>query len=326
MTRTALPAAGSQGRRRGAGLAGVGLVVGGLAVALGVAVARPGGAADAPAPTPPAPDRFVSLGEGSAAGVSGLAVLEDGPDGALDVLVAHDGKGPTAPRLSRLTLGRDGAVLGRAPVAWPDAHPPVDLEAAAAVPGRPGHVLLLTSGGGLWHVVVRGPTLEVVSAKAVRRGKLDLEGLALLPRGDRVVVAWADRGAGPTPATLWLGTWDATEGFVRGTEVGRVAVPWPDPTSPATRHVADLGFDDAGVLFGVASHDPGDAGPFQGALYALGAVGDGPDGPTWRGNPAPVPLERYARKPEALVLRAGPDGGVMVGTDDEALGGAVRRR
>lgn len=131
-----------------------------------------------------------------------------------------------------------------------------------------------------------GP-LAVLEAAAL---EVELEGLACVREttgGYRLVLGERGSSTLDRPATLRFGrfaperaelAWDS----VGGEDAVVVRPPAPVSGAPADswpggadrRDVADLYFDAAGLLWTVATADPGDAGPFRSVIYPLGRLGD----------------------------------------------------
>ena len=260
--------------------------------------------------------------------VSGMAYVGIDPErGGEQFLVVHDNKKPAEPHAGIVTLRTGKARYTR--LRWPEAAGvPVDLEAISPVPDAPGRFLALESGGRLFHVrFATGDAFEVLN-----RSKLpevpdgaNFEGLAVQKLGGRLVIVWGHRGDGKKePGVLHWGTYDLPDDAV--TKQGSASVLVPFPRGKNTRHITDLRIDPGGTVWAGAASDPGDDGPFESAVYAIGALADDGGGNfRFQPNASPTRLWKFRRKVEALELVPGRRGGVYFGSDDEKGGGWVYR-
>ncbi|MFE0426650.1 hypothetical protein [Streptomyces sp. NPDC058953] len=270
-----------------------------------------------------ADDGWVPTGPGITSGVSGIATAASGADPG-DLLVVHDNKRTGQPRVSRVRIAADGSAEAL-PLRWDGPRLPVDLEALSDVPGRPGEFVALESSGRGYHLRLRDRSVGVVrefTVPGVVTGD-NYESFALARRGGRLVALWAHRGQDADPGSVRLARleWETLRfGPPRAVDV---TVPYP---AERVRHISDADVTYSGRLVTSAASDPGDDGPFRSAVYDLGRIVIGAAG-------EPV-LERRARP-----LRLGVFGGhkveavacvsdaprTVLGTDDENLGGWVRR-
>ena len=290
-----------------------------------------GAAPRAAAAPEPAADPWQKVGDGKHLGISGAALV--GQEGDVKrFLCVHDGKKPGRPRVTLVTLDADGRITSNALLAWPAGREePVDLEAASAIPGKPGHALLLASGGRLVHVEVVsgrgvGDSLEVRRVVDLPPAPTDYEGLSVERVGGRLVAALAARGGGATPARIEVGEFDPETDRIAVRATAEFTAPYPDPKDPNTRHAGDVKLVPLGILWVSATNDPGDAGPFRSAVYAAGLVRVEGDRIRFEANPALAPLWAFSRKVEAIEVVPGAAGGVLFGADDEDLGGWIRFR
>lgn len=308
-------------------------------------------------------DGWVPVGFGPLYGISGAALhAHDPAGGRIELLVCHDSKRSGQPRVGLVAIDPGGRTTYR-PLRWPSGSPePFDLEAVAAIPGAPGEHLLLTSTGEVIRLAVVGGRPEVRARFALPdvKPRHNFEGFALLRAADgRLIAAWADRGDGSRPGTLFRGVFDPAANRLTQTGHDEVRLPWPKGGNART--FGDLWIDPAGVVWAVATEDPGDAGPFKSAVYIIGTLHPDPAGDDDGAAPAPVPapvptpdakpgrspkpaktrkpsapdrsgirfeaadspvrLYIADRKIEAVVGVPGAGGGMIFGTDDEDMGG-----
>jgi hypothetical protein len=256
-----------------------------------------------PVSTPPI--SWQQVGSGITEGISGLAPAAGG------WLVARDNKGSGQNRISMIT--GPGRV---APMTWPGT-PPQDLESLAAVPGAPGRWAALTSGGDGTIFSISGSTVVIQRRFAVPSGNANIESLAFTASGATVIAVWSTRGSSSTPAKVHAATFEPTTGFFGRVATGTVSVPYP--TADA-RHVSDLATVGTRLVVSSAS-DPGPDGPYDSALYDIGAV-------TVAGGRAVLTMQTPrslgtfpGHKIEGIAC-SGTAG--LLGTDDENQGGWVR--
>lgn len=255
-----------------------------------------------------------------------LAAQEAGRD---SFLVVQDSKKPDEDRIGLVTVEGDGAPEYR-PLAWP-AHVqlPRDLEGVTGVPGSPRTFLALDSNGRVYRLELNDngstPALTANFELPQAVDNPNYEGLCIQKVGDQLLAAWAHRGRDLDPAVL---CWSALELTEKGATFGPVTsqtltIPWPAVSE--VRHVSDLKVDPAGVLYTSAASDPGNYGPFESGVYAAGVFTPQEDAFVFRRNEEPSRLQvsRY-NKIEALELVPGPRGGLVLGSDDESVGGAIR--
>jgi hypothetical protein len=261
--------------------------------------------------------------------VSGMALVGQGADEVgptrVEFLVVHDNKAPDEPHVGAVVFSYENGVQYRR-LAWPRrVEPPVDLEAICPLPGTPGSYLALTSRGRLLHLRYGGSRsdepLEVLHESTLPglEKNPNLEGFAVQSLGGRSVAIWAERGDGDKPGTLYWGTYDDVADAVTLRGQADVAVPYPSGRN--TRHVTDLRLDGAGTVWAASASDPGDNGPFESAVYAVGTIQVRGDAVEFRQNPELTRLWSFPRKVEALEFQPGADGRVYFGADDESAGG-----
>ena len=113
------------------------------------------------------------------------------------------------------------------------------------------------------------------------------------------------------PATLTFGEAHPLE----------VRAPWP---TEHTRHISDLRLLSDATILAASAADPGDDGPFSGAVYIARTLQPAADRVELiTAQPATRLFTTTAHKIEAIELVPGADGGLLIGSDDENLGAAV---
>ena len=257
-------------------------------------------------------------------GISGMAVLEHTPE-TLSLLVVHDNKGDAdEPRLAGVSLGDR---LRDTPLPWPDTVQPVDLEALTAIPGLPTPgFMALSSGGEIYHIEVSAQQdvrlRRVFRLPSVARDA-NFEGLSLQAFGNRLWMFWGDRGQDDRLATLHWGELDPATYTLQRQNSAQIRVPWP---TTEVRHLSDLRVDSGGVVYLSTAMDQGNDGPFASAVYIIGTMQLSAYNLQLNLIDELVPLYRSQHhKIEALELLPGPEGGILLGTDDENFGGWLRR-
>lgn len=266
-----------------------------------------------------------------ATAVAALAVCSVGPSstaaGSTWQQVAQGGTGGIsgmAPAATGWVVVRDNKLAGQNRIAllspagvvtalsWPGAQPQ-DLEAVAAVPGQPGTFATLASSGIGYLVSLDGGHVSVVRGFTVPQGTSNIESFALTQVGTATIAVWATRGSTTAAAKVFVATFTPSSGTFGTVTTGKVTVPYPTAN---VRQVSDLTVA-AGRLVAASSSDPGNSGPFTGALYDIGSV-------TFSGGRArlalstPNQLGTYEHKVEGVAC-SGTTG--LLGSDDEKLGG-----
>lgn len=293
--------------------------------------------------------------------VSGLAPFGDATFVAVhDVRIGEANGGLVADRLSVLAIGPSGVVTRR-PVSLEvgSLDVPRDLEAIAAIPGTPGQFLLLESGGeggarrlftcALSPDAVGGHRARLIAPPLdLRRylaGLSNVEGLCVLPvagetgqiellitdRGE-VGMARADGGRSGIaccPDVQLVGL-TLKDGEVLSSREWEFAGPKPPDgcgrtTSDASwRMASDLMIGPDHEVYLSSASDPGRTGPFRSLVSRVGSFG--PNGFVPADVISSVRIDGH--KVEALCLfPLSPPGQwrMLVGCDDEALGGMILR-
>ncbi|MBD2014609.1 hypothetical protein H6F96_11590 [Microcoleus sp. FACHB-53] len=262
---------------------------------------------------------------GIAFGISGMVLLTQQSD-SHSFLVAHDNKQKNQGRLAIITIkGEESPQYF--PLKWSSNAPlPVDLESLTAVPGTSEPTFMAaTSAGKVYHFRLDASKqtisiLNVFDLPNIAKGS-NFEGFAVQKIDEQLMAVWAHRGEDDDPAVLDWGRLDLNTYQI--TSIRSVPLKVPFPLS-AVRHISDLKVDSAGVLFISSATDNGDDGPFSSALYVAGAFGIREQQIIFRQNSQLVPLYRFNyHKIEAIELVPGRNGGLIVGSDDENMGGAV---
>jgi hypothetical protein len=267
---------------------------------------------------------WIKVGEGRLCGISGIALLSQQAE-RTEFLVVHDNKGAGEPRLGVLVASPEKVQV--LTLAWPDGEDlPADLESVSSIPDQPGHFLAVTSRGQVFPLAVSGTDVAVQGDFPLPNlpAQVNIEGFSVQKLGHRLVAAWGHRGAGPEHGTLWWGFFDLPNKRITGISSAQVAVPFPSPSDPNTRHISDLKIDAAGVVWASATSDPGDSGPFVSAAYTLGVlwVTDSQE-IRFQPNTDQTRLWVFPKKVEAIELVPGPRGAIAFGSDDEDDGASI---
>jgi hypothetical protein len=263
--------------------------------------------------------------------LSGLAWL-----GGDRFLAVHDAKNPDeldSPRLSILTLpdslgGIEAEVVD---VEWPDPQgPSSDLESADRVPGT-DRVIFAESGddGGDFQRIFLAEysdgEVEIVDHIDWPRPVYNVEGLAVGRVGDELVFLYAERAQGePSTEIRWA---PLHLDPLRVGSFSRVTFSNPEPVGPDSRPVSALTADSEGTLYASSAIDPDrDGGPFTSAVWSIGELIEGEDGPDVELATEPELLGRAdGFKVESVSVREHGDRAVVfAGTDDEYYGGTMR--
>lgn len=258
-------------------------------------------------------------------GISGMTLLEQQND-SRSFLIVHDNKAEGQGRLAIVTIkGEESPQYF--PLSWPSSIAlPIDLEALTVVPGTPEPAFMAaTSAGTVYHLGwdASNRTVSVLKVFALPSisKESNIEAFALQKINGQLVAFWAHRGQNRQPAILYWGQFNLKTYQI--TPIGSTQIQVPLPTS-AVRHISDLKVDSAGIAFISSAADNGDDGPFDSAVYVAGAFALHNQQIAFQQNSQLVPLYRFNyHKVEAIELVPGQMGGVIVGSDDENMGGAV---
>ncbi|MEW6495138.1 MAG: hypothetical protein AB1589_21860 [Cyanobacteriota bacterium] len=258
-------------------------------------------------------------------GISGMVLLSQEKD-VKSFLVVHDNKEKGQGRLAILTIP-NAQPPQYLPVNWPSNTPlPIDLESLTTVPGTPEPTFMaVTSSGKVYHFRLDASRqnisiLNVFDLPNIPQGS-NFEGFAVQKINNQLVAVWANRGEDQQPAILYWGQLDPNTNQITPMGSTKLRVPFP---VKAVRHISDLKVDPAGVLFISSAADTGNDGPFESAVYVVGALKIRGQQIAFQQNFQIVPLYRFKyHKVEAIELVPGQNGGLIVGSDDENMGGSV---
>jgi len=245
--------------------------------------------------------------------VSGIAVYQN------EIWVVHDNKAPGQPRLGQIKV--NGGTALYKPINWPGALLPFDLEDMAVWPDgkqvavleSAGKVTLLKSDsdGGL--KMVRHFDLERESSTQ------NFESLSFFSAGTKTYAFWATRGSDSTASAIYWGVIPDLSNTVEIQGSTIFKTPWPELN---VRHISSMDIGPKGWIWIASDSDPGDDGPFTSAVYLIGRVDGDRHGVHVKLFTKPEYSERFpGHKIEAVVRN---NRGLLVGTDDENLGGAIR--
>lgn len=258
-------------------------------------------------------------------GISGMSLLSQKSD-SVDFLIVHDNKQQNQGRLAIISIkNQDSPVYF--PIDWPsNAELPIDLEALTSIPGKNNSRFIAFSSAGKGYDIQLDYTNKTISViKVFQLANIppdsNFEGFALQNIGNKLVAVWGHRGADKQPATLYWGLFDLANYQIIPLGSAQLRVPFPTTN---VRHISDIKLDAAGIVYITSASDTGDDGPFQSAVYVAGYLSLSGNKIIWKQNPQLFPLHRFNyHKIEAIELIPGANGGVVVGTDDENLGGYI---
>lgn len=265
--------------------------------------------------------RWEILASGITEGISGLARVEH--DSKKTVLLAvYDNKKADQKRLGLITHNA-GASTESTTIAWPGDQPADDLEAICRLPGGDRAFLALTGKGALLRLALEqdNKTVRVGPVKKVPEGGREYEALDVQRVAGKIIACWAERGDGAGDGVLHFAIFDPLTLEFSDPKSEKIRAPWP---TAAQRHISDLRLLSDGTVLATSASDPGDDGPFSGALYAAGIITMENDRPRFVANDQTARLfVTHEHKIEALEFIPGPNGGMVLGSDDENKGGAI---
>ena len=308
----------TSGRQRRVALLQIILLLLSIAVVVSLIVRQPATTATTGEVAP----KWQTVGKGLPEGISGLALISANRDEASFVAV-HDNKQPGEKRLS--ILHRRGDEVEARPLAWKGEPLPIDLEAICQQPEAASTFLALTSRGAMYRfTVLGGSEISFDSAPVgVPNSAEDrqFESFDVQRVGGQLFACWAERGDKQTPGVIFCSTFDGATLGLGEPALLEVRAPWPNND---TRHISDLRLLADGTIVAASASDPGNDGPFSGSIYIAGTLLPGGDRPQLiPAQPATRLFTTTTHKIEAIELVPGPDGGLLVGSDDENLGAAV---
>ena len=262
------------------------------------------------------------VGQGITEGISGLALIAADANEASFIAV-HDNKQPGEKRLS--IVRRRGNEVDARPLAWTGEPLPVDLEAICRQPNAPATFLALTSRGAVYRFTLRGdtevsfdPTPVGVPNSAEER---QFESFDVQRIGTQTFACWAERGDKTALGVIFCSTFDPPTLTFGEPAPLEVRAPWP---VEHTRHVSDVRLLSDGTILAASAADPGNDGPFSGAVFVAGTLQPTADRPQLTtAQPTTRLFTTTTHKIEAIEVVPGPDGGLLIGSDDENLGAAV---
>lgn len=255
---------------------------------------------------------------------SGLA--QAGDEGHL---IVHDTKAEGA-RLS--LLPENGNALEEVEVDWSRTSRAQDLEAVSEMDGRPGQFMAVEGSrynGRTPHLFL----FNYADGKAESLEQFDLpqlpyeiEGMVTHQRPDGdVTVVLGGRGDGENgPGALHWGVYDVDGHQMNWSEEGvrGVSVRLPEELGQGARPISDLLLTSEGDLWAAGCTDNGDTGPFESLIYRIGRLDVN------AANPVTLTLDHAVRVPGEKVeglSTASPDSPrVVIGSDNESLGGSIR--
>ena len=258
-------------------------------------------------------------------GISGMSLLNQ-QNGSAAFLIVHDNKQDDLGRLAIITIkGEESPQY--LPVKWPSGTPlAIDLESLTAVPGTSEPTFMAaTSAGKVYHLRLDTSKQTISILKVFDLPKSpqgsNFEGFAVQKIDGQLLAVWAHRGENDDPAVLYWGRLNPNTYQI--TQIGSSKLKVPFPIS-AVRYISDLKVDSAGVFFISSATDNGNDGPFESAVYVAGSFDIREQKIAFRQNSQLVPLYRFKyHKVEAIELVPGRSGGLIVGSDDENMGGSV---
>ena len=98
---------------------------------------------------------------------------------------------------------------------------------------------------------------------------MNLEGIELYEKDGDYTIIYGDRGSNYRSSTIFLGSYNETNDDI--TKITSLIVSFPEIINNK-RNIADLSLDESDNLWGVATSDPGDSGPFKTYLYIIGKL------------------------------------------------------
>ena len=265
------------------------------------------------------PTQWHFLGAGKNNAISGITTID-----AEHFLVAMDGRKPEHPRLAILDWKKgQKPVLNK--IDWCDQDNfPEDMEAVTQIPNQKEYLLLESKGS-----VTRIQLAENNHCKITAQFELpnltadtNMEGLALHCFAENCFLVWAERGDDKMPAKVSWAHFDIAENELDDPKAESFEFKAPYPLKNL-RSISDLAIDAKGQLWAAATSDPGDEGPFSSAIYHLGAFEQHKNHVHWKAAKDIKPVARYEKdnvKIEGITFTAA---GLLMGSEDENLGGKV---
>ena len=249
--------------------------------------------------------------------VSGLLLLRKTVSGWV-FLAAHDAL--SLPRLSLIQISNSGDVTSSG-VDW--SGPPVDIEALFV---HRDDIFAASSAGTLYRLALSVDETSVSTIDSVYFGAMitgDFEAAFIHEINGIWILVVASRGNDSTPSTIaWKRVSYPSLSILGATETSTFSAPFP--TVSNVRHVSDLRVDIDGNLFVCSSSDPGDNGPFSSAVFHVGSFFMDGVNPALGMMDSPREVYRSdSHKIEAICMTPNDSLGMVVGADDENLGGFI---
>ena len=284
-------------------------------------------------------DKLPAINMGSqsdrSVGYSGMAHFDSS-----SFLIVHDAKGLTpGPRLSVLSFEERNPRIEKVEIDWSShGEPASDLEAVCRIPGNKMEFWAVESGyweGKYGRFFKLSLESDGLSWKASIRDFYQLpanisniEGIACLAQSsspeNKSTIMIASRGGDEEPATIIWGHVDKnSKSFKVLGERHLELSPKGFQNRDELRRCSELYLDSSGRIWGVATHDPGDTGPFHSYLYLLGEANGIIESSDM------LTVESWCEvfpglKVEALSRSPYSESDGIIGTDDEELGGIWR--
>jgi hypothetical protein len=261
---------------------------------------------------------------GIQSGISGMTLLTQ-QNGSHTFLIVHDNKQADLGRLAIITINGEEPPQ-YLPVKWPSSTPlPIDLEALTAIPGTVEPTFMAATSAGKVYYFRWDASKQTISILNVfdlpnTQGR-NFEGFAVQKIDGQLLAVWAHRGEDDDSGVLYWGRLNLSTYQITQISSSKLKVPFP---ISSVRHISDLKVDPAGVLFISSATDNGNDGSFESAVYVAGAFDIREQKIAFRQSSQLVPLYRFKyHKVEAIELVPGRSGGLIVGSDDENMGGSV---
>ena len=262
-----------------------------------------------------------SLGESKSIGISGIAAIDKD-----HFLVVHDGKKPEHPRLSIVTWQTEQEPA-LTQLAWCDkTNFPMDLEAITAIPSHEHDYLVLESKGRVSRIQLDGINRCKTTAQfnlPTATAQSNMEALALHCFGFDCILVWAERGDDKQAAKLSWAKFDVDKNTVTSAE-GKTFEFTASYPSLNRRSISDIAIDKQGVIWVSSASDPGDKGPFQSALYQLGAFSMKNSEINWIPSSSNTqPIAKYESENIKIEGMSFIQDNLIMGTDDENMGSKI---
>ena len=253
--------------------------------------------------------------------ICGIALVSQTPD-EKRLLVVHDNKKRGEPRFALISL-RSQEPIQYTPLSWEWDEDQVDMESLSRVPEEKSTFVAMSSRGAAFYIRLNEAEKRVDTILKFKvpetSDQSNFEGLSVQKIDKKLVLIWGHRGQDEVAGALFWGELDLQKGKVSRTKWEKVRMPWP---GKGIRHISDLKVDETGSLIISSASDQGDDGPFDSAVYLAGVFSVKDGDIALKLSSAPTRLQAFrGHKVEAIELL--PNGGMVMGTDDENFGGWV---